>query len=67
LPATPPKPATPGVAASSCAFCSQVLPVGRTVRFCPHCGGDQSSRPCPSCGEVLEREWRYCIACGSAA
>lgn len=48
-----------------CAFCAESLPAGRRVRFCPHCGGDQRLRPCPRCDAVLEREWRYCISCGS--
>jgi len=50
----------------SCPFCGGAHPGGRTVRFCPHCGADQRQRPCPECGEVLEREWRYCITCGAA-
>lgn len=64
LAATPSTPSTPG---KGCAFCSKPLPVGRNVRFCPHCGSDQSSHPCAKCGEVLEKGWRYCIACGAAA
>lgn len=51
-------------AATACAFCSEDLPAGRRVRFCPHCGGDQRLQPCPRCDAVLEREWRYCISCG---
>ncbi len=50
----------------ACAFCSEDLPSGRRVRFCPHCGGDQRLQPCPRCEAVLEREWRYCISCGHA-
>jgi hypothetical protein len=52
---------------SSCPFCGGAHPGGRAVRFCPHCGADQRQRPCPECGEVLEREWRFCITCGAAA
>jgi hypothetical protein len=37
------------------------------VLFCPHCGSDQSQRPCGSCGETLDAQWRFCIACGTAA
>lgn len=50
----------------SCTFCSGALPVGRKVRFCPGCGGDQQARPCAKCGEVLDQTWSYCITCGSA-
>jgi hypothetical protein len=50
-----------------CAFCDSSLPSGRAVRFCPFCGADQSKRPCPSCGETLEPDWAYCIACGTHA
>ena len=50
--------------AGACAFCDSVLPPGREVRYCPFCGMDQALRPCGACGEPLQREWRYCIACG---
>ncbi|HET9986490.1 MAG TPA: zinc ribbon domain-containing protein [Longimicrobiales bacterium] len=49
---------------TACAFCHEELPVGREVRFCPHCGADQSKVPCEACGETLEPGWRFCIACG---
>lgn len=52
---------------TACAFCGTDLPSGRRARFCPHCGGDQRLRPCPSCEAVLERGWRYCISCGREA
>jgi hypothetical protein len=54
-------------AATSCPFCAIVLPTGRTVRFCYACGEDQSRHPCGECGEVVESEWRFCVACGAAA
>lgn len=50
---------------STCLFCQSTLPSNRTVRYCPFCGADQSHRPCPGCGEVLELAWRYCVACGA--
>lgn len=59
--------AAPSAAAperTACAFCHEELPVGREVRFCPHCGADQSKVPCEACGETLEPGWRFCIACG---
>lgn len=52
---------------TSCPFCRTRLPEGRSVRYCPSCGQDQRCRPCGSCGEVLEVDWRFCIACGAAA
>lgn len=48
-----------------CEFCFGTLPAGRPVRFCPHCGADLTRRPCVACGYALEREWRYCVACGA--
>ena len=48
-----------------CGFCEAKLPAGRLVRFCPHCGGDQTRTPCVACGEALDRQWRYCVACGA--
>jgi hypothetical protein len=50
-----------------CAFCNTALPRGRTIRFCPFCGVDQTLIPCVACGEALEPTWLYCIACGAAA
>ncbi|NJD08922.1 MAG: zinc ribbon domain-containing protein, partial [Gemmatimonadetes bacterium] len=60
--ATPPETAEPG----RCAFCDSLLPVSRAVRFCPFCGADQSQRPCGVCGEPLQADWAFCIACGEA-
>src|SRR5687768_7475205 len=48
-----------------CAFCSGELPADRSVNFCPFCGTDQSQQPCPSCGEMLEPLWRFCVSCGT--
>ena len=58
---------TAPMAAPRCAFCGQGLPADRDVRFCPHCGVDQSAAPCASCGGEMEAGWRFCIACGAAA
>ena len=49
----------------ACAFCGSELPDGRMVNFCPFCGSDQSQQPCPTCGELLDPLWRFCIACGT--
>jgi hypothetical protein len=51
----------------ACAFCDSRLPNREHLRFCPFCGNDQAQRPCGGCGEPLEPEWRYCVACGTAA
>lgn len=53
-------------AGTPCSFCDSALPAGRTVRFCPFCGADQSLVPCGSCGEALDPAWRFCIACGAS-
>ncbi len=54
-------------APGTCTFCREELPPDRRVRFCPFCGADQSRRPCPACGEILEPDWRFCIGCGAPA
>lgn len=66
-PASRPHEHVPGEEGESvpCAFCSAELPVDRLVNFCPFCGTDQSRQPCPSCGEMLEPLWRFCVACGT--
>jgi hypothetical protein len=51
--------------AVACSYCGGELPDTRMVNFCPHCGTDQSQQPCPSCGEMLEPLWRFCVACGT--
>jgi hypothetical protein len=48
-----------------CAFCAAELPEDRMVNFCPFCGSDQSQQPCPSCGELLDPLWRFCVSCGT--
>jgi hypothetical protein len=53
--------------AARCAFCDSSLPQQRPARFCPYCGADQTTRPCPSCGEALEPGWAFCITCGATA
>lgn len=72
-----PEPPTPGVGEPSpftggatlppemCPGCGEALPRREGVRYCPHCGDDVRVRRCPGCGEELEREWRFCVACGT--
>lgn len=49
----------------ACSYCGGELPDARMINFCPFCGTDQSQQPCPSCGEMLEPLWRFCVACGT--
>jgi hypothetical protein len=71
LPASPARPFSGvGLAAARagrCLFCDSNLPPGRAIRFCPFCGADQTLRPCAACGEPVEPEWAFCIACGAPA
>ncbi len=48
-----------------CQWCRETLPKRDKLNFCPFCGTDVKLVPCPSCGEALEPEWRFCIACGT--
>ncbi len=50
---------------AACAHCDSVLPLSRAVKFCPFCGADQSMHPCPTCDEMLDPSWTFCIACGT--
>jgi predicted RNA-binding Zn-ribbon protein involved in translation (DUF1610 family) len=49
-----------------CTYCGQVLPQGRDVRFCPHCGQDLAVRRCPACSAEVEPGWKFCVTCGRA-
>jgi len=55
------------VVASSCQWCRAELPVRDNLNFCPFCGTDLKVVPCQQCGEELEPQWRFCIACGAEA
>ncbi|TVP75608.1 MAG: zinc ribbon domain-containing protein [Gemmatimonadales bacterium] len=48
-----------------CPECSTALPPREGLRFCPWCGENVHVVPCGECGEVLDRDWAFCIACGS--
>ena len=52
---------------SACQWCRAELPVRDNLNFCPFCGTDLKVVPCGECGEELEPEWRFCIACGAEA
>lgn len=47
-----------------CGYCGGLLPAGRPVNFCPHCGESQRTIRCPECQAELELGWRHCINCG---
>jgi hypothetical protein len=49
----------------NCPWCKEGLPKRPGVRFCPFCGSNVRLVPCPSCGEELELNWRFCVACGT--
>lgn len=60
----------PGVAPApegprTCQWCRAELPPRQNLNFCPFCGTDLKVVPCGRCGEELEPEWRFCIACGA--
>lgn len=50
-----------------CRWCRETLPKRDKLNFCPFCGTDVNLIPCASCGEALEPDWRFCIACGTRA
>jgi len=49
----------------ACRWCRAELPNRADLNFCPFCGTDIHVVPCPGCGQELEPEWRFCIACGA--
>jgi len=55
----------PSDAPAACQWCRAELPVRDNLNFCPFCGTDLKVFPCGECGEELEPEWRFCIACGT--
>jgi hypothetical protein len=54
-----------GFPPATCAWCREALPQRTGVNFCPFCGCSVHLVPCPECGEELELNWRFCIACGT--
>jgi hypothetical protein len=50
---------------ATCNWCRAELPNRENLNYCPFCGTDVNVVPCPSCGEALEPDWRFCIACGA--
>lgn len=64
-PSAEPSPSAGSV--SRCPDCRETLPPRSDLRFCPHCGTDVTTRACGSCGQELDRSWRFCVACGAKA
>lgn len=54
-------------AGEHCKSCNEILPGGRAVTFCPHCGQNVTTAHCPACGSELEVGWRFCPTCGRPA
>ena len=59
-----PRPFTIAEGGGNCTYCKGVLPAGRQISFCPHCGQDLTVVHCPACGSELERGWKFCVICG---
>ena len=53
-------------AGSRCGYCGGLLPNGRQVNFCPHCGQSQTFIRCGECGNEVEFGWKHCVACGTS-
>ena len=54
------------VASGTCRYCNGVLPEGRNITFCPHCGQNLTVQNCPACGTELDIGWKFCTTCGRA-
>jgi len=54
-------------AGDRCRSCSEPLPTGRPITFCPHCGQNVTTLNCPACGAELELGWKFCPSCGRPA
>ena len=77
-PTPAPRRSTPSIAPSGaraitpeagerCPSCNEVLPPGRAITFCPHCGQNVTTAHCPACGSELEVGWKFCPVCGRPA
>jgi RNA polymerase subunit RPABC4/transcription elongation factor Spt4 len=54
-------------AGDRCRYCNELLPAGRTITFCPHCGQNLTVVNCQACGTELEVGWKFCPICGRPA
>lgn len=64
-PAPSAAPRPQGDTQAECRHCHHVMPAGRTVVFCPWCGGRLIPFTCARCQTELDSEWRHCITCGA--
>jgi RNA polymerase subunit RPABC4/transcription elongation factor Spt4 len=51
----------------TCRACNEILPPGRPITFCPHCGQNVTTMNCLACGSELEVGWKFCPTCGRPA
>jgi hypothetical protein len=49
----------------TCPWCRESLPDRGELNYCPFCGSNLTVIPCSECGEELELNWRFCVACGT--
>lgn len=49
-----------------CRYCGGILPAGRAMNYCPHCGQNLQVLNCPACGAEVEAGWKFCVSCGKA-
>lgn len=61
-----PAPSAPATEPATCVACREPLPDVEGLRFCPHCGADQTGVACGSCGALIRETWNFCIRCGAA-
>jgi hypothetical protein len=61
----PPPPTMEEDEPTHCLFCGGALPTHRAVKFCPHCGQNQTTPTCPQCHSELEVGWKHCVNCGT--
>ncbi len=47
-----------------CPYCTNALPTGRAVSYCPHCGMNVTVAQCPACSSEVEPGWHFCVTCG---
>jgi len=50
-----------------CPACSETLPQGRAVTFCPFCGEQVAITQCNRCGDEIMPGWRFCVTCGTSS
>jgi hypothetical protein len=62
----PSRPAEASFSGRRCWGCARALPERQGLRYCPHCGVDQTFRPCGDCEAELELSWAYCPICGAS-